>query len=687
MVRPIAVMRETWNIYTPVERRNIGIYIAGIMMYKFGLEAFNGSVIALATNRYDELEKKTHISITFQRVGVLTGLNQAFQCVGSILIAPLIKRYPTKNVLACAVLIFAFMSSVLLILDAATGGKFAPRGWAKDDFSYYGDYDTDAMIPIYCVCGIVYGMVELIRRVIPRDLVGGNIQKLRRMDSLVHIFYEISGTAGAFCTALALIPRFGNNFSFIITPIFFAAASILWYFIEEASIPKEGRSLILESQPTYVKAVIGGFYLFFESVGTGAKIIFKHRKFIWLLPGYAVALYAHRYLENAIAPAVARRYFGNSAWSQIIVGGSNFGELLGALFVFMFTNLVHTPIPWLRLDALALLIVWYLPFWNPPKNDVAQAWIVGATFLPISFGWAAGDVSLAAYIQASLARIESKTQNVSALGAVMAFLYSTYIVTYAIASVSLGTYIDRVSDRHNEQIHGAVLNVAAVQFTIISVLVLTSTFVPKGAFALNPKMLSEEDLDTDLEDEDLEYVPGVQVKGKRSYESHEMTSAGGVTTPQADLLASKSNYELISSGQHLEMGLHFSTAMATGVMMKRATHRAAEQARRDRMKTAMVDLAEFLLDGEVTFGSGTTCFVVMRGKDGEDGSEKVTGMDGADDDVRSGKGSVPGEKKTVNKARLIEMALEKMKAQEKEIELLRKEIEGLRAGGDSMDVS
>jgi hypothetical protein len=119
------------------------------------------------------------------------------------------------------------------------------------------------------------------------------------------------------------------------------------------------------------------------------------------------------------------------------------------------------------------------------------------------------------------------------------------------------------------------------------------------------------------------------------------------------------------------MGLHFSTAMATGVMMKRATHRAAEQARRDRMKTAMVDLAEFLLDGEVTFGSGTTCFVVMRGKDGEDGSEKADGKNGKG-------GSVAGEKKTVNKARLIEMALEKMKAQEKEIEMLRKELEDLR---------
>ncbi|KAG9201878.1 hypothetical protein G6514_005295 [Epicoccum nigrum] len=502
--RPIAVIRETWNIYTPVERRNIAMYIAGIMMYKFGLEAFNGSIIALATNRYDALEKRTDVSITFQRVGILTGLNQAFQCVGSILIAPLIKRYPTKNVLACAILIFGVMSSVLLILDVATGGRFAPKGHNADDFSYYGSYDTDSMIPIYCVCGVVYGMVELIRRVIPRDLVGGNVQKLRRMDSLVHIFYEVSGTAGAFCTALALIPRFGNNYSFIITPIFFAAASVLWFFIQEAG-PQVESNLIFEGQPTYVRAVGSGFYLFFESIWTGGKIIFTHRKFVWLLPGYAVALYGHRYLENAIAPAVARRYLGNSAWAQIMVGGSNFGELLGALFVFMFTNFVQTPMPWLRIDAVALLIVWYLPFWHPPKGDVGQAWIVAATFLPISFGWAAGDVSLAAYIQASLARIESDTQNVSALGAVMAFLYSSYIVTYAIASVCLGTYIDHVSFVNGDNIQPAMRNVAGIQFTIIAILVMTSTFVPKGAFALNPKMLSEEPLDTDLEDEDLEW--------------------------------------------------------------------------------------------------------------------------------------------------------------------------------------
>ncbi|KIX09097.1 uncharacterized protein Z518_00175 [Rhinocladiella mackenziei CBS 650.93] len=389
----LRAVRETWTMFTPTEKRNIAIYIAGIMLYKFGLEAFNGSI-----------------------------------CVGSILIAPLIRRWPTKLVLAIAIMVFGIMTAILLIVDAGTGGRFKPDNWEdthdEDDFGYYGSYNTDGIIPIYCVSGIVYGMVELIRRVIPRDIVGGNVQKLRRMDSLVHIFYEVSGTGA-----------FGNNYSF---------------------------------------------------------------------PGYSIALYGHRYLENGIAPAVARRYLGNSAWSQIMVGGSNFGELLGAGFVFLFTNLVQTPMPWLRLDALMLLIVWYLPYWHPPEGDVNYAWRVAGTFIPISFGWAAGDVSLAAYIQASLARLEAENKDVSALGAVMAFLHSTYIVIYAICSPLLGRYIDRVyadtggSDNGGD-IHRAIRNVGGVQFTIIMAVVLSATFVPRGALSINPKMLNDEVLDKDID--------------------------------------------------------------------------------------------------------------------------------------------------------------------------------------------
>jgi hypothetical protein len=278
--------------------------------------------------------------------------------------------------------------------------------------------------------------------------------------------------------------------------------------------------LVLAGQPMYLKAVLGGFYLFGESVWVGAKIIFTSRKFIWLVPGYSFALYGHRYLENAIAPALARRYFGNSAWSQIMVGGSNFGELLGALVVFLFSNAVRTPIPWLRLDACLLFIVWYLSSWWVPTGRVTDAWMVAGTFIPISFGWAAGDVSLAAYIQALLQRKEKDSDDVSPLGAVMAFLYCTYIVIYAITSSVIGRYIDRVGNANTNNfskglnpvpgwpdgyinIHSAIFNIAGVQFTVIAISMLLATFIPKGSFAFNPKSLYGETLQTDESQEDI----------------------------------------------------------------------------------------------------------------------------------------------------------------------------------------
>jgi MFS family permease len=488
----------TWSLFSREEKRNIVFYIVGIMVYKFGLEAFNGSYIALATNRYDNDAKiGGYAPITFGRIGLIQGLNQAFQCIGAILVAPLVRRWPTRVVLSAAILAFAIMTTMILIVDAATGGTFKPKGAKEDDFSYYGKYNTDGMIPIFSATGIVYGMVELIRRVIPRDIVGGNVQKLRRIDATVHIFYEIAGTAGAFMTALALIPTFGNNMAFLISPFCFALAAISWYFISTSEHPSTNPPLRTVNSPKYFTTLMKSSNLFFVSIYTGGKILFTSRKFVWLLPSYAIAFYSHRYLENGIAPIIARRYMGNSAWSQIMVGGSNFGELLGALFVFLFTNVIKTPMPWLRMDALALLIVWYLAFWYPSYDNVGQAWVVAATFMPISFGWAAGDVSLAAYIQAMLHRQENGFSNVSALVTVMAFLYSTYIIVYSIASPLLGTYVDNVSAKNNGDVHEAMFNIAGVQFTIISITVLCATFIPHGAFAFNPDMLERQNLEDD----------------------------------------------------------------------------------------------------------------------------------------------------------------------------------------------
>jgi len=54
-------------------------------------------------------------------VGAAQGVNQAAQCVGAILIAPLVRRWPTRTVLSTAVIVFCMMTTILLIVDAATG--------------------------------------------------------------------------------------------------------------------------------------------------------------------------------------------------------------------------------------------------------------------------------------------------------------------------------------------------------------------------------------------------------------------------------------------------------------------------------------------------------------------------------------------------------------------------------------
>ena len=187
-------------------------------------------------------------------------------------------------------------------------------------------------------------------------------------------------------------------------------------------------------------------------------------------------------------------------------------------------NVIRTPLPWLRLDALALNIVWVLPYISVTRGNLSEAWRIAGmyvfpnihftgpslipdtlydlSFLPVSFGWAAGDVSLAAYIQATLTRIESNDSHVSSLGAVMAFLYVLYIVVYAVLSSVLGKWVDNKL----KGLKGAATAVAArdalkyiggVQFTVLCVIVIISTFIPKGAFSLNPR---DDDFNGDRKD-------------------------------------------------------------------------------------------------------------------------------------------------------------------------------------------
>jgi hypothetical protein len=52
----------------------------------------------------------------------------------------------------------------------------------------------------------------------------------------VHVLYEVAGTSAAFASSAA-ITRFGNNYSYFMSPIFFALAGVCWYFIT----PRQGQ--------------------------------------------------------------------------------------------------------------------------------------------------------------------------------------------------------------------------------------------------------------------------------------------------------------------------------------------------------------------------------------------------------------------------------------------------------------
>lgn len=121
------------------------------MLYKFGIEAFVGSIIALATNRWDREAKLAGVEpTTFTKTGIMTALYQVSQCIGSLFVPPLLKPFHTKTVMSYAVFVFGVLTAMLLVVDAATGGRVKPRGWdshhERDDFGYYGTYNTNFMV-------------------------------------------------------------------------------------------------------------------------------------------------------------------------------------------------------------------------------------------------------------------------------------------------------------------------------------------------------------------------------------------------------------------------------------------------------------------------------------------------------------------------------------------------------------
>jgi hypothetical protein len=207
------------------------------------------------------------------------------------------------------------------------------------------------------------------------------------------------------------IGYFGWGIAFTILPVGFFLSASLWKFITPR--PEKIKELEIYKHETKhistMRSLCEIFYSFFHSIYLGAKIVMTQRSLVWLVPAYTLPLVLHRYLENSLFPFYTKSNLKvypsltkNTDLQTILTGGSNFGELLGALTVLVVAKHVKTPIPFLRLDVALLLLVWVLPFFPVSGNPVLTAWQLAPIMSLISFGWAAGDVSLAAYIQSKL---------------------------------------------------------------------------------------------------------------------------------------------------------------------------------------------------------------------------------------------------------------------------------------------
>ena len=465
--------------YNISEKKNIVFYIIGIMLYKFSLETMNACLSGIVLNRV-----KTNSGVMWADI---QGLNLLGQCIGTLLIGPFVKRFHASSVLSISILSFGIIAASIPLLEAFTGGKI-PQNFGSKNSLYWGTWNPVYIFPIFSTCGILHGMIELMRRVIPADIVGGDIDKLKQLDAIVHIFYEITGTIGAF-SAYTWIGYFGWGYAFTLLPIGFCLSFLSWKMIIPRTIKTTEYDEYNKSikDMTYIQYIGEICYSIGFSLYFGGNLLLTKRSLIWLIPTYTLPLILHRYLENTFFAFFAKSQLKNSDYQTILVGGSNFGELLGALSVLLISRQIKTPIPYLRLDAILLMVVWIFPYFNiNSSNYIGSAWSLAPFCSLISLGWAAGDVSLAAYIQSHLDKNNKKLYNkyTTPLGAIMSFLYVLYLIVFY--GINRGMSVVRDNSTDFKLLY---ILIGGVFFSVCSIVIFISTFIPKGSLAINPELL------------------------------------------------------------------------------------------------------------------------------------------------------------------------------------------------------
>ena len=211
-----------------------------------------------------------------------------------------------------------------MIIEGATGGTMPTKCVSTNGLppvctgNVNGDWNPIGILPVYVFSGIPYGGIELIRRVIPQRIVGSKENRLKKLDSLVHIYYEVSGTLGALAAAYVCLTM-GKAFAPIITPILFVFSALSFSQIKMEPVTDLPVGTPYELVVFFGVLMKEAFFGFFEAIVHGGRIVLGNNRYFWLIGGYSIPLVMHRYIENGICAVYAKLVLGESAYASFLV--------------------------------------------------------------------------------------------------------------------------------------------------------------------------------------------------------------------------------------------------------------------------------------------------------------------------------------------------------------------------------
>jgi len=501
----------------PVTRSSV-LLILATMAYKFAFESLSSAVGLFVLTRFAD----TGVTM----LAVLVVLYGFLQSIGSSAVGQLsLRTHNLGRLLTSVLLSMAGLIAALLLLELFSGG----------DRKHLASWNPWIIFPIYLLFGACVGMLEISRKILPRQILGSDAVELKSLNAKVHIFYEVSGTSGALLSTL-LITYMGPIYSlFHLPPFFLLSAVLFWMTIPPPDnfmdLPElEGEKTM--KQKFELKPFLQNLYFqlktYCVNLKVGGKLVLGNRKYWWLVIVFVVPQVLHRLIENLLIPVFTKKVLNDGSLSGIIVGGSNFGELLGAFLVMQISRYVKNPLHYCRIDAVLLGLLWVFAFIPLFSKSIVVASSLIPLMVLVSGFWAAGDISLLAYVQSSFSLKKTKvpsststSHNVSRnatfqsqseqgtfanmskeeecsvvesfdptgdeeedhdspLTVVMGFLYACYAIIVALVAFGLGQWFDAFAKEGD--IRQGFFWIGGVLFSCLGGLIFLATFVPKSEY-------------------------------------------------------------------------------------------------------------------------------------------------------------------------------------------------------------